>query len=384
MFCQACGADNKGDARFCNMCGTAIAKPGTPGGMVANGTVKGTGEPPPVRAEAPIVAPAPSAVHGPARAGPPIAHAAAGEGVWDQAGASMAGRSYGGGSAGISGIGNATLAGVGVQSSRRAWTVILIIAVLLVGFGALAGWGLSGGEPEPEDYDPEVAENQAEIGLPLPEGVDLPEEAIFDGVTGGGTPAPSTMMGGGGATSMAGGNDEDEAPTTTVIGSSMGTSTAVTSMDSTGTAMSGTSGTGGTSGTMSATDDSSSMETVSDMSTGSMSSTTTTGTVPDDAPEERDIEMSMYSQRVRYVIARYYASRAQTCFDLATRNTPSLSGEVRIRLTIRADGQVTNASPVANTTGNETLGQCLAGRVQQWQLPPPPGGELTLVLPFRN
>jgi TonB family protein len=119
------------------------------------------------------------------------------------------------------------------------------------------------------------------------------------------------------------------------------------------------------------------------------SSGTGTGTgggtgVSDEVPEERDIAMSMYSQRVRFVIARYYASRAQTCFDLATRNNPELTGEVRIRLTIGADGAVTNATPAANTTGNATLGQCLAGRVRQWRLPPPPGGELTMVLPFRN
>lgn len=101
-------------------------------------------------------------------------------------------------------------------------------------------------------------------------------------------------------------------------------------------------------------------------------------------PEERDIAMEMYSQRVVAVVQRYYAARAQTCFDLATRNDPELRGEVRVRFTIGVDGEVTNASPVRNTTGNESLGRCLAARVDSWRLPPPIDGALTMVLPFRN
>ena len=34
VYCQECGAENTSNARFCNMCGVAIAKPGEPGGEV--------------------------------------------------------------------------------------------------------------------------------------------------------------------------------------------------------------------------------------------------------------------------------------------------------------------------------------------------------------
>ncbi len=410
MFCQACGADNSADARFCNMCGTAIAQPGTPGGMVADGTVKGTGSPLAEPAPAPDLG-IDSTVRAPDGAGPageaaPASTPEANQGVWGSAGASMAGQSYGrpmgGGGASVSGIGNATLAGVGVQSSRRAWTVIVIVALVLVGLGVAAGWALSPGEAEPEDYDPAVAENQAEIGMPLPEGVDMPEGAAFDGVpsggdtsmsSGSGMASSSSSMGGGG-----GRHEEEEAPTTTVIATSMGTTTmagsgsgtSTNTTTSSGTGMGTTAGTGTSSAMSSGSGSGSGTGTGTGMGTGTGTGTGMgtggggSNTVPDDAPEERDIALSMYSQRVRFVIARYYASRAQTCFDLATRNNPELTGEVRIRLTIGTDGQVTNATPAANTTGNPTLAQCLAGRVSQWRLPPPPDGELTLVLPFRN
>jgi hypothetical protein len=45
MYCQACGAKNTDDARFCNMCGSSIAAVGTPGGPIAAATQLGVGLP---------------------------------------------------------------------------------------------------------------------------------------------------------------------------------------------------------------------------------------------------------------------------------------------------------------------------------------------------
>ena len=104
--------------------------------------------------------------------------------------------------------------------------------------------------------------------------------------------------------------------------------------------------------------------------------------MPEDAPEERDIEMDMYGARVRFVVRRYYASRAQGCFEHATLNNPSVSGTVIVNMTVAASGQVSHTSVSRNTTGDATLGACLAGQVGQWRLPPPPGGELQMQMPF--
>ena len=88
------------------------------------------------------------------------------------------------------------------------------------------------------------------------------------------------------------------------------------------------------------------------------------GTVPTDreVPEERDIETDLYAGRVRYVISRYYASRAQGCFDRATRNNASVRGTVVVGFTIGSGGQITRSSVGRNTTGNDTLGHCLANQ----------------------
>ena len=47
LYCQECGASNADDARFCNICGTAIAKVGEPGGPLDEATGDATPTPTP-------------------------------------------------------------------------------------------------------------------------------------------------------------------------------------------------------------------------------------------------------------------------------------------------------------------------------------------------
>ena len=93
--------------------------------------------------------------------------------------------------------------------------------------------------------------------------------------------------------------------------------------------------------------------------------------------------MDMYAGHVRRVIRDFYAARAQSCFDRATRNNHSLRGTVMVRFTVGSTGHVTSARPVRNTTGDDDLGQCLAGQVGSWRLPVPPDERpVNLEMPF--
>jgi TonB family protein len=93
--------------------------------------------------------------------------------------------------------------------------------------------------------------------------------------------------------------------------------------------------------------------------------------------------MDLYAGRVRFLISRYYAARAQTCFDRATRADPSLSGTVTVGMTIAPDGSISGARVARNSTGDASLGTCLQNEIRQWRLSPPPGGEsVTMNLPF--
>ena len=93
--------------------------------------------------------------------------------------------------------------------------------------------------------------------------------------------------------------------------------------------------------------------------------------------------MMNYASHVRSVIRSYYAARAQSCFDRATRNNHELRGTVVIRFTIGPTGNVQRTSVVRNTTGDDTLGACLAGQVGSWRLPIPPNERpVDLEMPF--
>lgn len=405
MYCQACGAENTKDARFCNMCGARFAQAGEAGGPIGDG-----GEP-----ETPAPAGGPrndpnATVLGVGKAevgsAAPPAGAAAPTAAARGAGARVSGPQqspFGGDS--MLGV---TLGGIGVKSAKKTWLTIFAIAATLVAVGSLATWlamrGSDEGGGHAEADDPFV------LGTPLTEETEgVPEES------GEGDPTPEDIdfvTGGGGSTTTAAGSSSGStmrstSRRSTMRGSSSGSSTGGTTTMSSGgstgsstggsttTTMSSTGSTGGST-TMESTGGSTGGSTTMDSAGGSGTETGGTGTgggsetggggsLPTDtetAPEERNLELELYGSRVRYVVRRYYAARAQNCFDRATRNDPSVSGTVVVAMTIGEDGQVSRSRVQRNTTGNESLGSCLSNNVSTWRLPPPPGGSLDMTMPF--
>lgn len=377
MYCQSCGASNSDDAKFCNQCGGRIARPGDAGGPAPVG---GPGGGPSATAVG-MGTPAASGIAAPSSAS---ASAPASVNVWEQQQTS--------GSGGGPSMMSVSLDTIGVRSTKKVWAGIALVALLLVGLGALGSWLLRGepevvaeaGHAQPED--PFV------IGTPLPpsEVPTTPVQPVDDPAT---DTSPRSAMTGSTST---GSTRTDTHTSTTMTGSSTGTTgssagstsmagnDSTTSMSSTGTtSMAGA--TGDTS-TMGSTDTGTSVDPGTSMDTGtSTGSTGGTGTIPNlggDLPEERDLELELYGSRVRFVVQRYYVARAQTCFDHATRNNPNVSGTVVVNMTIGADGNVSDTSVARNTTGDEVLGNCLRSQVASWQLPPPPGGSLQMQMPF--
>ncbi len=343
MYCQACGAENTADARFCNQCGAAIARPGETGGPLAapeKTQLGGHG----------------STVRDPAPVKPPTAAASTSEGL--PAGGALGPTPYGGPS--MMGV---SLAGVGIQSSKRAWGMVLGVALALVALGAIAGFALGTGDEPSGEAGHAEADDPMVVGAPeLPTGVAPPTVAEDE--------APRVAS----RTTMRSTTTMRTSTSMRTTGSSMASAGSASSGMGTGTAGSAGAGTGTGSGSGSA-------GTGTGRGTGTGTGTGT-GSSGAEAPEDRDIEMELYAGRVRYAIRRYYQARAQTCFDRATRNEPTLSGTVVIALTIQDDGNVGRTRVARNTTGDELLGRCLAGQVGTWQLPHPPGGSLELSLPF--
>lgn len=274
------------------------------------------------------------------------------------------------------------LSEVGVRSPRTLVLWAVVVAVVLFGLGAGAmylGLRVRGGSTATVATGVPEEEPGLVIGMPVAQAsaeADAPETdstlAGRAGSAGRGTPAPpggdAPASGGEGSASRPAGGAPASAPGPSGAG---GRAPATSS----GSAGAGEPAGGGGSDAPAA-------------GSGSGSSASGGGREleappPDDEMEERDPVASAYASQVRYVISHFYAARAQSCFERASRErSEPVYGTVVVRFVVGEDGNVQSATPVRNTTGSSELGDCLAGQVRSWRLPVPPGGSATMEMPF--
>jgi outer membrane biosynthesis protein TonB len=324
MFCQSCGQKNIEEARFCNFCGERIAAPGTPGGRL---DVE------------------------------PSARASASE-PW---GSSMT-------------LGDSlamSLAGIGIRTRGRAYGLVVTLALSLMALGGVVVYVLSGsGEPPVADKGHASPGDTFLVGVPIPEGLDLPP---YPGEPSGAEPAPDApaLPSSGPRESRPAasrpapsGDAQQERPPTaapTAPASPSATSARVHEPPPAPTPQAPKQ------------DD-------PPAPPPAPPPAEVAPTPPKDPAAETELEL--YAGRVRFAISRYYAGATKSCFDKATQLDSTLSGTVVIATKVAADGQVKDASPSRNSTGDQSLGECLASQVRSFRLPPPPNGEIELKLPF--
>jgi len=410
VYCQSCGAPNPDGSRFCNQCGAGIAAAGSPGGPlpgeedVASTAADDRGSAPESAAASSARGGAPPGTGG--AGAPPRGFPSSAWAMHDQRG-----MTYGGGvsSLGMSQVPHAagegshvSLQAIGVRSARRSWIWLVLGGLLMSGVGAavavaLVG-GIGGGPTAPEegaesgsedgqetaagsssllaqgDALPPLEEPPVDFGLPhgaaLPEDGFLGEGRVVRGRSGGLRP---------GGRSGAGDRGGSGGRVTTGTGTSGGGGGSAAS----GGASRGRGGTGGAGGGDSGGANGDASGTGGAAADGDGSSGDPEGEAAgDSAPIERDLELDMYAARVRYVVRRYYAARARSCFEAASRNDPDVHGTVVVRFTITDSGEVGAARVTRNDTGSDRLAACVATRVREWRLPTPPGGSLELEMPF--
>ncbi|AKF06445.1 AgmX/PglI C-terminal domain-containing protein [Sandaracinus amylolyticus] len=84
---------------------------------------------------------------------------------------------------------------------------------------------------------------------------------------------------------------------------------------------------------------------------------------------------------IRMIQTRQSAIRA--CYERELRADPTLSGRVKISLTIQETGSVTGVRVVENTIGSDSVGSCVTRVVQGFRFNPgPEGGSVTYQFPF--
>ncbi len=105
-------------------------------------------------------------------------------------------------------------------------------------------------------------------------------------------------------------------------------------------------------------------------------------------PEEQNEEQkeqdsaSREADQVRFVF-RAHLPQVRACYERAFKGADSPpGGRVEIGLTITAQGRATEVHVESNTTGSESLGTCICGRVADWTFPKPVAGDYALTYPF--
>jgi TonB family protein len=385
VFCQACGARNADDARFCNMCGARIAAAGEPGGPLAS--VGRTQD----RAPAETAPALPTS-------GP---HA------------SLPGMSGAGTSSTMSGV-RVSLEAIGVRSSGKTWAILIGggLVVFAAGAGGMYVAMRIGAEPQaevpperpveaptgplatPDSGDTES--DDVEFLTARPRGRSSPPPSVGGSAAAADRERAGARSGAGGASAASVGRSGTGSSRTGTSGATVGGGRAVgESSTASGGGGSGATVGGGREESATASGGGGSGATVGGGRAVGESSTASGSGGRDSQPDWAAMEaaepgfdpMQSYGRHVRRVIREFYVRRAQSCFDHESRlDREPVRGTVVIGFTIEESGEVTNSHVVENTTGRESLAACLARQVDQWRLPPPPEevGEVEMAMPFRN
>ena len=237
-------------------------------------------------------------------------------------------------------LSSVTLTGIGIQSRGRAWTFIAMASLLLVGLGAVGSFLATERTEEPGeqvDYDPAQPAEQLDIGDPLPTGVAPPAEPLAQDTATAPPPQPPQAQ-----APQARPRRDRPAP-------------AASPPDS-----------------------------APERPQPAPPASPPEPPAPPPVGTEQAEAERMYTQRVYFVVGRYYGSSVQRCFEAARQQHPELSGQVTMRFVVGADGRITSTSTVANTTGNAALGSCLTTQSRTWRLPAPPAAGTRVEMPFRS
>ncbi|RMH44952.1 MAG: hypothetical protein D6689_01135 [Deltaproteobacteria bacterium] len=106
---------------------------------------------------------------------------------------------------------------------------------------------------------------------------------------------------------------------------------------------------------------------------------------PPDGAGASPAEVDQIARAVRREVDRH-TIQLQKCYQRAAKQETSrsdkLEGRIDIQFVITPAGTATHVRPVANTTGSTQLARCVASLIESWQFPSPGTDEVAFVWPF--
>ncbi|MBN1769905.1 MAG: AgmX/PglI C-terminal domain-containing protein, partial [Deltaproteobacteria bacterium] len=93
-----------------------------------------------------------------------------------------------------------------------------------------------------------------------------------------------------------------------------------------------------------------------------------TGRAPDLRLGDATTFGGLSKEVIRRIVAQH-RGRIRHCYEAALRSAPELQGRVTVKFVIAPQGNVQSAEPAGNTTGDDTLGQCITAVVKRMSFP---------------
>ena len=93
-----------------------------------------------------------------------------------------------------------------------------------------------------------------------------------------------------------------------------------------------------------------------------------TGRAPDLRLGDATTFGGLSKEVIRRIVAQH-RGRIRHCYEAALRAAPELQGRVTVKFVIAPQGNVQSAEPAGNTTGDDTLGQCITAVVKRMSFP---------------
>lgn len=93
-----------------------------------------------------------------------------------------------------------------------------------------------------------------------------------------------------------------------------------------------------------------------------------TGRAPDLRLGDATTFGGLSKEVIRRIVAQH-RGRIRHCYEAALRAAPELQGRVTVKFVIAPQGNVQSAEPAGNTTGDDSLGQCITAVVKRMSFP---------------
>ncbi len=108
--------------------------------------------------------------------------------------------------------------------------------------------------------------------------------------------------------------------------------------------------------------------------------------VPEDTevkPKKKAIPIGTIDIKAAQAVTKQNYTKVRACYEKQLKVNALLQGNVKVKITIFPDGNVSSVQFVQDTMHNSTMNQCIKNEILSWQFPKPDGGKVEINQSYR-